>query len=96
MKKISIVDGGVGGLTAGLNLVSKGFDVTIYEQLDKVGGKMNRLGNEDFHFDVGPTIVMMPHVYKSVFSDAGLNPDDYISFEKVNTMYRLHFADGFE
>lgn len=92
-KTVAIVGAGVGGLSAGIRLQSRGYDVTIYEKEDRPGGKMNRIEGEGFKFDLGPTIVMMPQVYRDVFEFAGEDPDDYIPMKKLDPIYSVYF-DG--
>ena len=57
------------------------------------GGKMNQIKQAGFTFDVGPTIVMMPEIYREIFELCGVDPDDYIPMEKVDPMLQLYFAD---
>ena len=38
MKKVIIIGSGMSGLTAGAYLVREGFDVTIFEQYNEIGG----------------------------------------------------------
>lgn len=92
-KKISIVGAGVGGLSAGIRLQKSGFDVTIYEKESIPGGKMHLIEGNGFKFDLGPTIVMMPQVYRDVFEFAGEDPDDYIPMKRLDPIYSVYF-DG--
>jgi len=94
MKKISIVGGGVAALASALRLQHDGYDVTIYEKRDQLGGKMGQIKKDGFTFDLGPTIVMMPHIYEEALAYTGVDPKDYISFEIVDPMYEIHFSDG--
>lgn len=93
-KKIIVVGGGIGGLSSAIRLKSKGFDVEIHEKEDSLGGKMNQIKKDGFTFDLGPTIVMMPDVYKEVFIEAGRNPEDYISMEQLDPIYSIFYPDG--
>lgn len=77
----------------GIRLQSQGYDVEIYEKNPLPGGKMYRIEQAGFKFDVGPTIVMMPDIYKDVFRDAGLNPDDFLEFIRLEPMYDVYFKD---
>jgi protoporphyrinogen oxidase len=60
MPGITIVGAGVAGLTIGYQLVRRGYQVTVLEGHDVVGGLgrswhySNPAGGGDFHFDVGP------------------------------------------
>ena len=35
-----------------------------------IGGRMNQIKQDGFTFDMGPTIVMMPEIYRDVFNYA--------------------------
>jgi len=94
MKKIVIIGAGVAGLAAGIRLRALGYDVCIFEKEKKPGGRMHHIGGEGFTFDLGPTIVMMPQIYRDVFAAAGRNPADYLAMEQVNPMFKLYFPDG--
>ncbi len=93
-KKVVVVGAGVAGLTAAVRLQHDGYNVILLERRSDVGGKMNRIKGKGFTFDLGPTIVMMPHVYKETLSYTGVNPDDYIKFNTLEPMYRVTFDDG--
>ena len=55
---------------------------------------MNQIKDQGFTFDVGPTIVMMPDIYREIFEYAGKNPEDYIPMKRLDPMYVLTFPDG--
>ena len=93
-KKVIVVGGGIGGLASAIRLQNRGFNVEIYEKEEKLGGKMNQIKENGFTFDTGPTIVMMPDVYREVFTDSGRDPDDYINMEKVDPIYSIFYPDG--
>ncbi|MFZ9782498.1 MAG: phytoene desaturase family protein, partial [Bacilli bacterium] len=93
-KKISIIGAGTAGLASAIRLQSQGFDVTIYEKNPQVGGRMYSFSEKGFRFDVGPTIVMMPEIYREVFTYSGANPDDYIQMTLLDPLYQLHYQDG--
>lgn len=91
--KIAVVGSEIGGLTTAIQLQNKGYDVTIYEKNDKVGGKMNQLKIDGFKFDMGPTIVMMPDIYRQPFVDTGVNPDDYFTMQRVDPFMKVQIDD---
>lgn len=93
MKKIIVIGAGIGGLSAAIKLQNQGYNVEIYEKGFQPGGKMHQIKDKGFTFDVGPTIVMMPDVYRDVFRNAGRNPEDYIPMKRLDPMYDVYFKD---
>ncbi len=67
-KSIGIIGAGPGGLASGMLLANEGFDVTVFEEKDKVGGRNSWIEEDGFVFDVGPTFFMMPFVLEEIFS----------------------------
>lgn len=93
MKKIIVVGAGPGGLTAGMLLSHRGFDVTIYEKNHRVGGRSQELDLNGFKFDLGPTFLMMKFLLDQVFEESGRKIDDYLKFDLLDPMYRLQYED---
>ncbi|GCF94212.1 dehydrosqualene desaturase [Enterococcus florum] len=93
MKNVIVIGAGVAGLSAAVRLQKLGYQVHLYEKERQVGGKMNQIKQEGFTFDVGPTIVMMPDIYREVFEFCDRDPDDYIPMEKIDPMLKLYFSD---
>ncbi|MET3574394.1 phytoene desaturase family protein [Bhargavaea ullalensis] len=91
-KKVIVVGAGVAGLASAIRLQHAGYEVEIYEKESMVGGKMHQIEQDGFKFDLGPTIVMMPELYREVFELAGRNPDDYIPMERLDPMYSVFFG----
>jgi all-trans-retinol 13,14-reductase len=63
MKKVIIIGSGMAGLTAGAYLSREGFDVTIYEQFDSIGGVTATIHKDGFSWDIGPLLLegFAPH-----------------------------------
>jgi phytoene desaturase len=93
-QKIIIIGAGPGGLSAGMILAHRGYEVVIYEKEAKVGGRNASLKAGDFTFEVGPTFVMLPDIFVEVFKLAGEKMDDYLTFKKLDILYRLNYANG--
>ncbi|MEI6728233.1 MAG: phytoene desaturase family protein [bacterium] len=75
MSKTAIIIGsGFGGLSLGIRLQSMGFETTILEKLDKPGGRAYQKSvrvegvNGDFRFDMGPTVLTVPHFIEELLS----------------------------
>lgn len=92
MKKVIIVGGGIGGCVSAIKLKHHGYDVTLIEKNSSLGGKINQIKKDGFTFDMGPTIVMMPHMYDEVFTYVGKNPDDYYTKTQLNPIYNVYFS----
>ncbi|MDW0111266.1 phytoene desaturase family protein [Sporosarcina aquimarina] len=92
-KKIIVIGAGTAGLASAIRLQHAGYQVDLYEKESTPGGKMNRIEMDGYRFDLGPTLVMMPDIYKEVFIHCGRNPDDYIPMEKLDPMYRVYFSN---
>lgn len=93
-KTVTVIGAGVAGLASAIRLQNKGYAVTIIEKDNLPGGKMNRIQLDGYQFDLGPTIVMMPELYREVFEEAGKDPDDYIPMERLDPMYSSYFDKG--
>ena len=92
--RVVVIGGGLGGLSAAISLATEGFSVQILEKNDKLGGKLNILEKDGFSFDLGPSILTMPHIFENLFSRAGKNMADYVQIEKVEPHWRNFFPDG--
>ncbi|MEI6711271.1 MAG: hypothetical protein WCK88_03435 [bacterium] len=66
----------------------------MYEKESCIGGRNSRLTlAENYHFDVGPTFLLMKPLLDQVFEMAGEKSEEYLTFQKVDPMYELHFAN---
>ena len=93
-KKVIVIGGGLGGLSAAISLQQKGYDVELYEQNMHLGGKLNRLEQDGFGFDLGPSILTMPHIFEELFQQSGKHMSDYVQIERLNHQWRSFFPDG--
>ncbi len=93
-KKVTVIGAGVSGLAAAVRLQHQGYDVEIFEKQSSIGGRMGITEMDGFRFDLGPTILMTPQIYRQVFSDCGVNPDDYLDMQRLDPIYKVYFSDG--
>lgn len=91
-KKVIVIGAGPGGLTAGMLLQNKGYDVTIYEKKPYVGGRNSRINLGEYNFDMGPTFFLMKNVLEDVFKRTGRKLSDYADLTAIDPMYRLSFS----
>lgn len=92
-RHLIVLGGGVGGLCAAIYARLSGWEVTLLEQRGVLGGKAAQIKEGGFTLDPGPSIIILPRIYDSVFEDAGRNPRDYIEFNRLDPITRL-FPEG--
>lgn len=95
-KKVIIVGAGPGGLTSGMLLANKGYDVQVFEKKSYVGGRNGCIKMKDFKFDIGPTFLMLPEIFYDVFSFTDRKLDDYIEMKEIDPFYRLRFKGSID
>jgi phytoene desaturase len=93
MKKIAIIGSGLGGLALGIRLQLKGFQVTIFEKNDKIGGHACRFEVNGYKFDMGPTLITATEILQRLFQVAGHNLFHDVNMIKLNPFYRIYFHD---
>jgi phytoene desaturase len=67
-KQAIVIGAGIGGLAMGIRLQSLGFDTTLVEKLDAPGGRAYVRHQEGFTFDMGPTVITVPHFIEELFA----------------------------
>lgn len=92
--RIAVVGAGVGGLAAAARLAHQGHEVHVFEKGSMPGGRCNRLSVDGFHFDTGPTLLLMPEVLEETFASIGRKASDYVELTRCDPNYRIHFRDG--
>ncbi|WP_430786567.1 phytoene desaturase family protein [Virgibacillus flavescens] len=93
-KSVLVVGGGLGGLSAAISLAQSGYSVSLYEKNEHLGGKVNRLEQDGFGFDLGPSILTMPHIFEKLFKGSNRNMADYIPTIRLEHEWRSFFTDG--
>jgi phytoene desaturase len=92
--KAVIIGSGVGGIATAVFLARKGYDVEIFEKNPNPGGRCGQMIREGHRFDLGATILLMPSLYRDVFSALGLDMDEELEAQKLDPLYKLFFSDG--
>lgn len=90
-KKVVIIGAGPGGLTSGMLLAHKGYDVEIFEKKSYIGGRNGRIELGEFSFDIGPTFLMLTEILEEVFEKTGRKVSDYLELKEIEPLYRLKF-----
>lgn len=93
---IVVIGAGVGGIAAAIHLARAGLHVTVLEKNAHPGGRCGRFVREGHHFDSGPTLFVMLHVYEAEMAALGVSLYDILTLHRVDPTYHLHFDDGSE
>ena len=92
IKKINIIGSGIAGLAVAIRLSKKGYQVTIFEKNNYLGGKLSELKLGSFRFDKGPSLLTMPHLIDELSEgDPNLT---LMPYTKLNTLTHYFFEDG--
>lgn len=90
----AVIGGGFGGLSLACRLQAAGFETTLFEGRDRLGGRAYVYEMDGFTFDAGPTVVTDPSSLEEVFEAAGRKLSEYVKLIEVDPLYRLHWEDG--
>ncbi len=94
MKKIIIIGAGLGGLSAAIRLAKSGFDVTVLEKNETVGGKVNFVEAGGYKFDTGASLLTMRHVFEDLFTFAEKRLENYLDLTALDPICRYFWTDG--
>jgi phytoene desaturase len=93
-ESVSIIGGGIGGLSAACYLAEAGADVTLLEQHDAVGGVAGTTEIDGFRFDTGPSWYLMPDVFERFFAHFDRSVDAAYELTRLDPSYRVFWKDG--
>ncbi len=93
-KNVIVIGAGLGGLSAAISLAQEGYAVTLHEKNNRIGGKLNVLKERGYSFDLGPSILTLPHLFARLFERSGRQMSDYIPIRPLRPHWRNFFQDG--
>ena len=82
-KSIVVIGAGLGGIAAAAHLAQRGLHVTVLEKNSRPGGRCDRISRDGHHFDTGPTLFIMPHVFEDEFASLGASLHDMLHLHVV-------------
>ena len=89
-----IIGAGFGGLAAGIRLAAKGYRVEVLDRLDTPGGRGTSHHQDGFRFDLGPTIVTAPQVFRELWEAVGEDFDRDVDLHALDPFYEIRWPDG--
>jgi phytoene desaturase len=93
-KTIHIIGSGFSALSASCYLAKAGYQVTVLEKNDTLGGRARQYKKDGFTFDIGPSWYWMPDVFEKFFADFGKKPSDYYILDKLSPGYEVYFGEN--
>lgn len=93
-RKVAVIGAGLGGISAAVSLASAGYTVDVFEKNSHIGGKLNLSLQDGFSFDLGPSILTMPYLFRRLFEMSGRQMDDYVKITHVHPHWRCFFPDN--
>ena len=96
MKKVAVIGGGLGGIASAIRFKARGYDVSVYERLNELGGRAQKFSKDGYLHDAGPTVITAPYLFTELFGLFNENIDNYVNFQPLDPWYRFHFNDGTE
>jgi phytoene dehydrogenase-like protein len=92
--KTIVIGGGVAGLATAIRLRAKGWEISLFEASEKVGGKMGELQEAGYRWDSGPSLFTMPQFLDELFDLCGKQMADYIPYKKKEVVCNYFWDDG--
>ncbi|MEM9797575.1 MAG: phytoene desaturase family protein [Pseudomonadota bacterium] len=89
-----VIGAGLGGLAAAMRLGAAGWRVTVLDRLDMVGGRASSISSHGHRFDLGPTIVTAPEVFRLLFAACGRDFDEMVNLVALDPFYTIRWPDG--
>lgn len=86
-----VIGAGVAGLATAILLAEEGYQVTVVEKNQEVGGRAGSLQVGEYRFETGPSWYLMPDAFEHFYALLGTTPDHPLT--RLDPAYRL-FPEG--
>ncbi len=77
-----------------MRLAAKGYRVEVVDRLETPGGRGTAHHQDGFRFDLGPTIVTAPQVFRELWAAAGEDFDRDVNLHALDPFYEIRWPDG--
>ncbi len=89
-----VIGAGLGGLASAMRLGAKGYRVTVLDRLEGPGGRGSSIWRNGHRFDLGPTIVTVPQVFRELWAACGREFDKDVDLRALDPFYEIRWPDG--
>lgn len=86
----AIIGGGISGLATAALLARDGWDVTLFEAREQLGGRAGSWERDGFRFDTGPSWYLMPEVFDHFFRMLGTTAGAELDLVPLTPAYRVY------
>lgn len=94
-KSAIVVGAGAGGIATAARLAKAGFAVTVLEKNSFTGGRCSLLHHEGYRFDQGPSLLLLPKLFRETFYDLDTSLEaEGVELLQCPTNYNVWFHDG--
>ena len=91
---VLVIGAGFGGIASALRMRARGYDVTLIDRLDAIGGRAQVFERGGFRHDAGPTVITAPFLFDELFALFGERRKDHVEFRALDPWYRFYFHTG--
>lgn len=92
--RVAVIGGGISGLATAALLARDGYQVSVFERRDRIGGRASTWTADGYRFDEGPSWYLMPEVFDHFFRLFGTSAAEQLSLVQLDPGYRVYFEPG--
>ena len=86
-----VIGAGLGGLASAMRLGARGYRVSVLDRLDSPGGRGSSLMRDGHRFDLGPTIVTVPQIFRELWAACGRDFDADADLRALDPFYEIRW-----
>lgn len=89
-----VIGAGIAGLATAALLGREGYEVTVVDSLDEVGGRAGSFAEDGFRWDTGPSWYLMPEAFDHFFALCGTSTEAELALVDLSPAYRVFHGDA--
>ena len=93
-RKILVIGAGLGEWRRPFALPAPETRSRYGKKNDGPGGKLKELRIDDFRWDMGPSLLTMPHVMRELYAACGERMEDHLDLVRLDSACRYFWTDG--
>jgi phytoene desaturase len=91
---ILVIGAGLGGIVSAARLAKAGYRVTVLEKNSQPGGRCNQIIQDGHRFDVGPTLYLLPSIFRDTYAFLGKEVTQELDLRRIDPTYQIRWNDG--